>query len=1397
MLTMAIQVINLISDDEAERAHRPAPPSNGLQRQQRPAFQSPRARPLQLERPVKAPTRPIHLDSSSDEDSTSNITNLWGLNETAKRRINPASDTAHTQSDIPKQPGPLPPSHQPQKLINGEYRPPLQHTREPPPAHSVPSADRDASYAIEQQRQSTHSTTSRSIPLTKGVPGLHTASSASAHAGDAAAPLRPFRRTSDSNQMQYVSDTTTHNRATERSIHGPNGSKTSARLPNLGAAPGMQLQQRPVQQPTGIPANRTWMMQGSEAPPSRLQLHQQAQASSLAAQRAIPSKDSPTEPTPRQVGNQTPIEIRMQSNGTTITATRTKYPSDTSRPQIIHSALPMAGQLPAPSPHVIDPQHHSLSPTVRTFRSSQRPKTEMTSPQVTTAMMHGSGAAQADAVINDTHASSDEDSIPARRPRPGTKNDTKVKPQSEAKKDDTKVISQRLDEINSRRPFGVAFDRPAAQKRQRSPSLPPLINTRLDQEDGDYQDEAPEQDIASESSASNSQPSQIQSRPIAEAVSKKRAMPAKFKPGGFQPYSEEDNRLLFQLRKLEVRPWSKIYPYFPDRSQGSLQVHFYTKVQHMKHFGKSDRQVPALVKRTSIREPVHVAPHQDSVPRTIGNPERMEEAPQVPARMSAIKGLRRRATGGSARRAPHVAQEEDPADEQEAQYRLAPEAQFLQSCRHRELGTGNNRSRSAAFTKLAISNIAYTSLGPSKYIDDASGDVATVSWSPNDKFFAGGAVVLSDTNSMQYNRPKNLLLGDHTGTVRELPDHHVQRPLVKKGVNASHSMRESQDPRLFTTVQMVAFSPDNERLHAVSMDGKLSSYLLREGVSETTLEGIYQHDTQVDLLTVSQTNGLIATGERSSTAQSIRILRTNIGDAPRLEHAIGSKNASSGLPMYPSALKWGVAPHQSRYILAGFAQEKQLLYADDDAVDIEGESCLIDCETGHRIDFGYNRNVFDVAWNPQLGHSAFAVASVGFGKLNFGMKTVIRLFGEGQAGLRSHVELECPARDINDVVYSPFDDNILAAGSTDGKVYVWDIRYTKVSQSPHRAFSHGSCLSVLPHERKRWEADTGIRFLSFGATHNRLYSGSSDGIVKAWDPYLSPTNQRMTNIATFPSAIMSGAFNSDSTSLLIGEDRSRLNLLSIGRDDIPLQQAERFSFLPAPEPPPVPEPPTHHHLLSSGQIEYQHHGALPIRQAVQGPNYIPTKTLLTPAEAQLHLRAAAFQRDLFRQRNRWKKMRKAYTGDGPKIKPCDLGCGFLPRGEEGGEVEDSRRAEGRIPGVLTGKAKEGLEAVRAGLVGVCTGCGGRCLPAEKEGEESKCERCGFGCFRCGGEGRVDLVRDVVGCDACGVEWEVGVLGYEVRVNEGMKSGKKSSFGAPAWEREFGDEEREGQLEKVL
>ncbi|KAF2154902.1 WD40 repeat-like protein [Myriangium duriaei CBS 260.36] len=737
------------------------------------------------------------------------------------------------------------------------------------------------------------------------------------------------------------------------------------------------------------------------------------------------------------------------------------------------------------------------------------------------------------------------------------------------------------------------------------------------------------------------------------------------------PYSREEDTLLSDLRQ-QGTPWAEIPSFFQGRTLGSLQVRYSTKLSKKP---RKDASHNSQATRVTLRKSSQSTWRESS--------SRIEDkSPTVPLSMGGIRKLKRRATGGATR--PQSVLKSQYGDDDSSEDEIEPkeakpvntEAQLMRLTRHRELAGNSVHGRSSQHDKLRIQNLAYESLGVIKYVDDASGDIATVAWSADNRHFAAGGVVLMDESSMQYNRPRNLLIGDSFGTMRELPEHHVRRPNVTKGVNSSDAMRQTQDERLFTTVQMVGFSPDNQHLYSVSTDGKLNSYnMFGSQASEVQFRSTFSHQGPVDLLTIGR-HGLIATGCRSSQSNSISVFQ-NDGESLVLRQSLSSRSSETKDVSYASALKWGVAPHQSKWLLAGFGQEKERLFREDSDLDILGETCLYDGETGKRLDFSIPRNVFDVAWNPNLGHTAFAVACVGFGKVNSGMHTVIRVFGEGQAGLRCAVELECPARDINDLIYCPYDENLIAAGSTDGKVYVWDIRSTRISQDPQMALSHGSCVSVLPHDRKRWEVDTGVRFLSWGSNHSRLFSGSSDGVVKVWDPYVNNEDTHIRNIATFKSAIMSGAFNSDHTQLLIGEDQARLSLLEVGASDI--AKPDRFSLLPAPDPA-ASESAPHKRLLESGEIVFEHCGALPIRQAVQGPNYKPPKPLLTPSEAEMHQRALRFQRDLFHQRNRWKRLKRAFTEESGKIPNCGLDCGYTPRVDgDGDEVPDSGRANDRVP----------------------------------------------------------------------------------------------------------------------
>ncbi|KAI7129898.1 hypothetical protein KC317_g13361, partial [Hortaea werneckii] len=234
----------------------------------------------------------------------------------------------------------------------------------------------------------------------------------------------------------------------------------------------------------------------------------------------------------------------------------------------------------------------------------------------------------------------------------------------------------------------------------------------------------------------------------------------------------------------------------------------------------------------------------------------------------------------------------------------------------------------------------------------------------------------------------------------------------------------------------------------------------------------------------------------------------------------------------------------------------------------------------------------------------------GTGKSYKGKQSVVQVYAPDQNRAKQVNELECPAFDINDVTYCPHDENLIAAGATDGKVYIWDMRYTSRNQMPLHTLSHGESVNVLDHDRDSELADTGVRFLSWGATSSRLYSGSSDGVVKVWNPYRATSGALVKDVATFQTAIMSGAFNHDFRDLLIGEECGRLNLLQVdARGDADMQSArpQRFKLHHAPKPQrahsEISGKAAGDELLQSRKIITRPMGALPKWQAVQGPNY--------------------------------------------------------------------------------------------------------------------------------------------------------------------------------------------------
>jgi WD40 repeat protein len=844
------------------------------------------------------------------------------------------------------------------------------------------------------------------------------------------------------------------------------------------------------------------------------------------------------------------------------------------------------------------------------------------------------------------------------------------------------------------------------------------------------------------------------------------------------PYSTEEDDLLAHLREIVKIGWDEMPQYFSGRTRGSLQVRYSSKLKNRK----SAKTKPQSSGLRNPPQPREKAAPQSQLEYTAPS-RRHHKAAQRKDGFLTWAELKAQGKENSA----HVKSVSPPIFEhpftQIPGLGLDPAhlASLPRILRSRELGDTARRNWSSTARMIVsdeLQNHVLDTLGPRRYFHGASRDVTCVAWAPDGNKFAAGAIAIDDERSMQYNRPNNLLLGDmDKNSLQELPEHHVARPTVSDShnVNSLQAMQETQDPRLFKTVAAVDFSEDSRALYSAGSDGVVRMYDASTGTCLSSL----RQKAEVALLT-SNSKGLLASGSHCSDDGSITVIRCH---SDRLEPVsqLGPirANVESSLPIFPSSLKWGAGKY-SHLLLAGFASDSY----DEDRLAAR-EIFLWDSTADQKIDLPAARNVFDVAWNPfpSSGASLFAVAGARAGKIN---RSSIQCFAPDQGRAKCVIEWDCPAFDINDVVYCPHDDNLIAAGATDGKVYIWDKRTAGRDQNPLHILAHGPTKNVLDHDRDVEIADTGVRFLSWSATGNRLYSGSSDGVVKVWNPYRTTEDALVRDVATFNSAVMSGAFSPDYRDLLIGEDQSQLNLLGVDREERLVRAAKKFDHVPAPAPPPnkvedrfAPA----RELLFTGQIEVRPMGALPVKQAVQGPNY--RGPFLAPSDEQSRnlddeLQAASREQSDAREsifsgkvdseikkaikaadtrasraREALERAREKFE-DHAMLEPaasllqqtfresrhrhdmdvlenatesCRLDCNYLPAaGDEDGEAPDDRRAEQRIPGNLRLRRKlhdtadmTNAEITEAGLTGTCSACRG---PAAKSKRGLPiCEKC--------------------------------------------------------------------------
>ena len=454
--------------------------------------------------------------------------------------------------------------------------------------------------------------------------------------------------------------------------------------------------------------------------------------------------------------------------------------------------------------------------------------------------------------------------------------------------------------------------------------------------------------------------------------------------------------------------------------------------------------------------------------------------------------------------------------------------------RNRELGL-TSRGRQVG-TIGELRQLKSEMIEPWKNWKGASGDVVAVAWNSDSNMYAFGAAAHTNIEDIQYNRPCNLLLGNLTSNqIRELPDHRVDRPkpeTIPNGPNASQAVYDACDPKVYETVTSVAFSPTGDRMLTASHDCTVKIWDVSAGKHECL--STLRHEAWVTSIEVSEhRQGLFATASKC------------VKDAVRIYHdptcyvnfSASRAEARPEWKIYPECLRWGPNPYTSHLLLAGFQQWEQ----QGDLLSGGGQLCLWDAYAFESIKVTpASQSVYAAAWHPTQPFFATGGAP-GINitdKIN--TKTVVRTW-DVRTPKRCQVEYECPATDMQDITFSPLDSNIVTAGCTDGSTYVWDWRWPE--HLLHR-LKHGRPLAELDHTKEREEADTGVMLSLWGPGGSLFYTGSSDGMIKAWDIRRHPIDVLVRNVANFDISIQSGAFSPDGNNLLVGDAEGGIHVLS-------------------------------------------------------------------------------------------------------------------------------------------------------------------------------------------------------------------------------------------------------------
>lgn len=349
----------------------------------------------------------------------------------------------------------------------------------------------------------------------------------------------------------------------------------------------------------------------------------------------------------------------------------------------------------------------------------------------------------------------------------------------------------------------------------------------------------------------------------------------------------------------------------------------------------------------------------------------------------------------------------------------------------REVG-GNRPLHKRVYTNftVALKTNREDALQPRVEWTGCAGDITTISWLSNTHFVCG-TTTHSDSHNQQYNKPGNLLLGSTAAkTLRAYPDHRIVRPIVERGDNALDSMRESQDPWLFTSVVSSDYEPTNDLAFTSSFDKTVKVWKL--GGDGMTLVGTWYHDGRVNFVVASaHPLGMVATAADVPT-DAVRVYHVqsqtdDISSSRFDSYSCTRVHDESDTPSdkwayFPATIRWGLAPETRHLLLIGYSPRS--LSDEEDGIPEDkrqtGELCLWDTitRTQVKVNSAATRNVFEVVWHPWKATFAAATTASGLeiegnkGNIN----TQIRIFKLSEGGAYTAIKtLDCSAVDINEI----------------------------------------------------------------------------------------------------------------------------------------------------------------------------------------------------------------------------------------------------------------------------------------------------------------------------------------------------------------------------------------------